>query len=147
MVCSGGTQIAKIQVDLLIWILPSNIPEILGNTDRRTEHLLPVIIDWTDRDVWDYLRSEKIPVNPLYSEGIRRIGCIGCPMASGRYAQFARWPKYKDAYMRAFKKMLEVRKELGLPTTWETAEEVFRWWMEDGVLPGQLELDLDGEED
>ena len=44
MVCSGRAQITKIQVDLLIWILTRNIPEILGNTDRRTEHLLAVIV-------------------------------------------------------------------------------------------------------
>jgi hypothetical protein len=45
MVCSGGAQIAKKQVDLFMWILTRNIPEILGNTDRSAEHLLSVIIN------------------------------------------------------------------------------------------------------
>ena len=100
------------------------------------------IIDWTDRDVWDYIQSEKIPTNPLYNEGFCRVGCIGCPMATkGRAAQFARWPTYKRAYMRAFEKMLDVRKRKGLKTLWENADEVFHWWMEDGVLPGQMQFD------
>lgn len=39
------------------------------------------IIDWEDKDVWEYLRSERIPVNPLYDMGFFRVGCLGCPMA------------------------------------------------------------------
>lgn len=108
------------------------------------------IIDWTDRDVWDYIQAEKIPTNPLYEEGLTRVGCIGCPMAGtvGRYAQFARWPKYRNAYMMAFGKMLETRRRKCLKTLWETADDVFHWWMEDGVLPGQIGFDdLETEED
>ena len=40
------------------------------------------IVDWSDDDVWDYTNSEHLPVNPLYCEGQKRVGCIGCPMAS-----------------------------------------------------------------
>lgn len=40
------------------------------------------IIDWSDDDVWDYTHSEHLPVNPLYCEGQKRVGCIGCPLAS-----------------------------------------------------------------
>ncbi len=43
------------------------------------------IIDWEDSDVWSYIRAEKIPVNPLYSCGFHRVGCIGCPMASASH--------------------------------------------------------------
>ena len=49
------------------------------------------IIDWTDDDVWDYIGSYNLHVNPLYECGFKRIGCIGCPMSgtSGRYKEFA----------------------------------------------------------
>lgn len=33
--------------------------------------------------------------------------------------------------------MLEVRRQRELPTIWQTGIDVFHWWMEDGVLPGQ----------
>ena len=36
--------------------------------------------------------------------------------------------------------MLDVRKEKGLETQWETGEDVFRWWMNDDNLVGQMEL-------
>lgn len=55
------------------------------------------IIDWTDNDVWQFIWSEHLVVNPLYKEGRSRVGCIGCPLASTqkRVSDFIRWPKYK----------------------------------------------------
>lgn len=96
------------------------------------------IIDWKDDDVLDYAAVEKIPMNPLYCEGFHRVGCIGCPMASKtRIMEFARYPRIKAAYIRAFDRMLEERRKRGLPSQWQSCVDVFHWWMEDGVLPGQ----------
>lgn len=53
---------------------------------------------------------------------------------------FADFPKYKQSYIRAFGRMLDARKEKGLETQWETGEDVFRWWMNDDNLDGQMEL-------
>ena len=112
------------------------------------------IIEWTDADVWDYIEAEKIPVNPLYGCGFSRVGCIGCPMAgtAGRQREFARYPKYQEMYIRAFDRMLEERQRRGkMQGSWRagtTGRDVFHWWMEDGTLPGQLDLsDLEEEYD
>lgn len=107
------------------------------------------IIDWTDADVWDYIRSERIPVNPLYQCGHSRVGCIGCPMAGLkiRRKEFADYPKYRDAYIRAFDQMLKVRDGKGKETHWHTGVDVYHWWMEDGVLPGQMAFEDYLEED
>ena len=100
------------------------------------------IIDWADADIWDYTGAEKIAMNPLYCEGFRRVGCIGCPMASKtRTMEFARYPKIKAAYIRAFDRMLEARQLRGKSCQWQSGVDVFHWWMEDGVLPGQEVLD------
>ena len=65
--------------------------------------------------------------------------------AKGRQKEFTRYPKYKDAYIRAFDRMLDERKRRGKTDgTWgagTTGRDVFHWWMEDGVLPGQVELE------
>ncbi len=107
----------------------------------KAKRVVNPIIDWTEEDVWNFLHDRKVSVNPLYCEQ-SRVGCIGCPMAGkAREKQFERWPKYKDMYMRAFAKMLEVRKERGLKTTWNTAEEVYDWWMEKKITPGQMNFD------
>lgn len=89
------------------------------------------IIDWTDDDVWDYIRSERIDINPKYSDGYKRVGCVGCPLSSkcNRMREFEEYPTYKRAYIRAFDKMLDVRKAKGLQTEWKNGEEVFEWWI------------------
>jgi phosphoadenosine phosphosulfate reductase len=102
------------------------------------------IIDWETSDVIDFLTGEKVKLCSLYSEGWKRVGCIGCPMAGKhRYAEFARYPTYKKAYIRAFDKMMEMRRLRGMPRGVEmdeTGVDVFHWWMEDGILPGQTVL-------
>ena len=96
------------------------------------------IIDWKNDDVLDYAAVEKIHMNPLYCEGFHRVGCVGCPMASkARTMEFARYPRIKAAYIRAFDRMLEERRKRSLPCQWQSGVDVFHWWMEDGVLPGQ----------
>lgn len=97
------------------------------------------IVDWQAADIWDYAAAEKIPMNPLYCEGFHRVGCVGCPMASKtRIMEFARYPKIKAAWIRSFDKMLIIRIERGMEVySWRSGVDVFHWWMEDGVLPGQ----------
>ena len=101
------------------------------------------IVDWQTADIWDYAGAEKISMNPLYCEGFLRVGCVGCPMASKtRAMEFARYPRIKAAYIRAFYRMLDKRIALGKDThSWRSGVDVFHWWMEDGVLPGQEVLD------
>jgi len=38
------------------------------------------IIDFTEADIWRYLACHRIPVNPLYLEGYRSLGCEPCSM-------------------------------------------------------------------
>lgn len=119
---------------------------LFENCRMKSKRVCNPIIDWTDRDVWDYINSENIPVNILYKCGFSRIGCIGCPMAGkrGRQKEFARYPAFKVNYIRAFERMIKERSRRGkIDGTWRigtTGEEIFHWWMEDGVLPGQIEL-------
>lgn len=118
---------------------------------KRSKTNLNPIIDWEDSDVWQFIRSYNIPYCSLYDEGMTRIGCIGCPMANdGRRKQFARWSKYEKAYIHAFGKMLEARKNAGLKQYemfGDTGKDVFNWWMEYDILPGQIDWFEDLEEE
>lgn len=88
------------------------------------------ILNWTDEDVWEFLRYYGCRSNPLYEEGFTRIGCIGCPMAStsARESEFNRWPKYRGNYIRAFDRMVKVRNK-PQESDWKSGEEVFNWWL------------------
>ena len=111
----------------------------------KTERICNPIIDWSDEDIWNYMSDQKIKRNPLYDMGFDRVGCIGCPMGRTRIRlrEFYYWPKYKEHYLKAFDRMIKENKRKKLETKWKNAEEVYHWWMEDGVLPGQIEMKLD----
>ena len=40
------------------------------------------ILDWSSKDIWDYIKRNNLPVNPLYNLGFKRVGCWPCPFKS-----------------------------------------------------------------
>lgn len=110
------------------------------------------IYDWTDTDIWDYIRQVNLETNPLYQRGYTRVGCIGCPMATYKQVikEFSEYPTYKQAYINAFDKMLEIRKAAGKDdisgkdgyNKWTDGKAVFDWWIEEYKrnVKGQMSL-------
>jgi len=51
------------------------------------------LADWTRDQVWAYLRSHRLPVNPLYERGYTSIGCAPCtrPTRPGEDERAGRW--------------------------------------------------------
>ncbi|MDI6731349.1 MAG: phosphoadenosine phosphosulfate reductase family protein [Candidatus Margulisbacteria bacterium] len=45
--------------------------------DKGLIKLNPILI-WKEREVWQYLALYQVPVNPLYKEGYRSLGCEPC---------------------------------------------------------------------
>lgn len=97
----------------------------------KSKHVVNPIIDWADKDVWEYLNSRHLPHCLLYDEGRSRIGCVGCPQAPTRtrVADLERWPHFYRLYLRTFDSMLQARQSSLLRTTWASAEEVMDWWL------------------
>lgn len=101
----------------------------------RGVRVLNPIIDWGDADVWDYLASRGIEGNPLYKEGWKRIGCVGCPLAGRRAREiaFARYPKLYKAWHDAIAYVIARRKEMGNPMVLmgrpvESVEDILGAW-------------------
>lgn len=91
------------------------------------------IIDWTDQDVWDYIRTNKLPYCELYDKGFKRVGCIGCPLGSKQMWELEQYPGIKKAYREAFRKMLITREKRGMQRikVWGnyTIDEIWEWWI------------------
>jgi phosphoadenosine phosphosulfate reductase len=105
---------------------------LFESCELKGKRVLNPIIDWSDSEVWEFLSHYGCNSNPLYQCGFKRIGCIGCPMARKKVQrmEFERWPKYYEAYLRAFGRMLEERIAKGKPAvTWKTAQDVMDWWL------------------
>ena len=111
---------------------------------RTRKTLLNPIIDWTDEDVWEFIKVENVPCCGLYDSGFSRLGCIGCPMNAKAEIELEMYPKYKEAYIRAFDRMLAAMRESGVnpKRTWNTGEEVMDWWLGKTPAPKELEGQL-----
>lgn len=102
----------------------------IENCTMRGKIIINPIIDWSDEDVWNFIKNYNLKYCKLYNKGFKRIGCIGCPMSNKhRKTEFERYPKFKEYYIKAFEKMIEQRIELNKPCTWKTGQEVFDWWL------------------
>ena len=75
--------------------------------------ILNPIIDWTDDEVWEFIHRYNIPYCELYDQGFKRLGCIGCPTSAHRKEELDRYPKFKQAYLRAFDRMIQHQIEGG----------------------------------
>jgi phosphoadenosine phosphosulfate reductase len=51
------------------------------------------LLDWTRKDVWNFIARHDVPYNPLHDEGYPSIGCWPCtrPIADGEDERAGRW--------------------------------------------------------
>jgi len=114
------------------------------NTWREITHdmkhdslLMCPIIYWSEDEIWQFIRDNKMPYCELYDEGWKRLGCIGCPMSgpAGQTRDFARWPKYEAMWKRGFQAYWDTWKGVprldGKPRWIErfpNIEAFWNWW-------------------
>jgi len=114
-----------------------NWSEVSVHNNTKSKSVLP-IFTWSDDEVWYFIKSRGIPYCSLYDEGFKRLGCIGCPMASlkNRTKEFERWPKYKQAWKKASDRNFENRtgtlqvdgREWFGTARFKDKEEFWLWW-------------------
>lgn len=83
-------------------LIDSYFEERCQSTGASSIIQLKPIIDWSDNEVWDYIKRYKLPVNPEYKTS-NRVGCIVCPKASftSNSIFLLKYTKLIDAFIRA----------------------------------------------
>lgn len=120
----------------------------VAKAKSKDELIINPIYEWTDSDVWMFIRDRKMKHNPLYDMGFSRVGCVGCPLSGNQVNELERYPKYKQNYIKAFDRMLKRRKENGKDDItgkeglhkWVDGEAVYKWWINDTSIPGQTDI-------
>ena len=116
--------------------------EVSTHQKSKADSILP-IFKWSDEDVWDYIKKYNVPYSELYDEGFKRLGCIGCPMATTekRTVEFKRWPKYKAAWRKTAQRVWDEKagtlqkdgREWWGSAKFKDVDDFFEWWL--GNIP------------
>jgi phosphoadenosine phosphosulfate reductase len=75
------------------WVSRMNIPKVEIDHDHGGLLKLNPLADWTEEEVWAYIREHDVPYNALYDRGYRSIGCAPCtrPIGPQEEARAGRW--------------------------------------------------------
>ncbi|HIC49620.1 MAG TPA: phosphoadenylyl-sulfate reductase, partial [Dehalococcoidia bacterium] len=51
------------------------------------------LADWSEEQVWEYVKTNDVPTNALYKQGYTSIGCAPCtrPIEPGEDTRAGRW--------------------------------------------------------
>lgn len=87
------------EMDVECWVTGLRCTEGRTRTDfreieERDEGLIKLnpILLWHEREVWQYLALNGVPVNPLYAQGYRSLGCAPCTaISAGPDERAGRW--------------------------------------------------------
>jgi thioredoxin-dependent adenylylsulfate APS reductase len=75
------------------WATRTNIRKVEIDHDHGAIVKLSPLAEWTEEEVWDYVRANDVPYHPLYDRGYGSIGCAPCTraIAPGEQARAGRW--------------------------------------------------------
>ena len=109
------------------------------STDLQRDVCVCPVVYWTDAQIWEYIRANRLPYCELYDEGWTRLGCVACPLKSERQQEsdFRRWPHYEKMWKRSVIANWEKWKDVPNSKTGEprfharfkTGEEFWHWWL------------------
>jgi phosphoadenosine phosphosulfate reductase len=75
------------------WASRTNIRKVEIDHDHGAILKLNPLAEWTEEEVWDYVRERDVPYHPLYDRGYTSIGCAPCTraIAPGEASRAGRW--------------------------------------------------------
>ena len=103
--------------------------DVVSCINGKDKIILSPIIDWTYREVWDFLNYYNIQHCSLYDKGYNRIGCILCPMSNRnqKIREMRDFPHVKKKWLDTIKWLQE--NKWNRSKIKETPEFIFKWWM------------------
>jgi len=107
----------------------NNIREIQFQCIKGSDKItLCPILDWSTKEVWEFIRNQIGYYCELYDQGFTRIGCILCPVIGSfkkKKRELALAPRFEYAYKKAIRKCMK-----GITySNFEDENEVFDWWI------------------
>jgi len=75
------------------WASRTNIRKVEIDHDHGAIVKLNPLAEWTEEEVWEYVRERDVPYHALYDQGYTSIGCAPCTRAiePGEASRAGRW--------------------------------------------------------
>jgi phosphoadenosine phosphosulfate reductase len=102
--CCGARKIKPLNAALLgadAWLTGQRREQSTTRTELNLEELddargiakFNPLFDWTESDIWAYIKQENVPVHPLHLKGYPSIGCEPCTrqVKKGEDIRAGRW--------------------------------------------------------
>lgn len=91
--------------------------------------LISPIFNWSDKDIWDFIRLYQHKYPSLYDEGFNRIGCLFCPMANTKTKQIEliKYPKVANTIKKSIKYLIDNNAYFYKYNA--TPDEIFNWYI------------------
>jgi phosphoadenosine phosphosulfate reductase len=102
--CCGARKIKPLNAALLgadAWLTGQRREQSTTRTELNLEELddargiakFNPLFDWTESDVWAYIKQENVPIHPLHLKGYPSIGCEPCTrqVKKGEDIRAGRW--------------------------------------------------------
>ncbi len=85
--------------------------------EGRIYRVIQPVVDWSAAQVFEYIAAHGVEVNPLYRQGMRRVGCMPCINCSkDELLDIAkRWPAEVER-VRAWERLVAEASKRGLAT-------------------------------
>lgn len=104
--------------------MESNEFRCAGGKDK---FMIYPLLEWTEKDVWDFIALRRLPINPCYHTH-KRVGCVFCPFSKPNdiRAYCATHPRLKEAFIHAIARYVD---RLGERRRLPDAEAYYEWWL------------------
>jgi len=102
----------------------------LNRNSKTGKNIVSPILNWTDAEIWDYIKTNNLKYPSLYKTQ-KRIGCILCPMQTQKsmIKDIITYPKFAKAYINACNQYLLNQAENGKKTDFIDGNDMFSWWI------------------
>ena len=91
--------------------------DALSWDDRYEMWKVSPLLDWTEADIWAYIRARNLPYNPLHDKGYPSIGCAPCTRAvePGADPRSGRWwwenPETRECGLQPRRRVIPIKPE------------------------------------
>lgn len=99
----------------------TDLPEVEWDAGFGLTKINP-LVDWSEQDVWDYLRAYAVPYNELHDKHYPSIGCAPCTraIAVGEDVRAGRWwwenPESKECGLHVHKESVHQDRQIPVQT-------------------------------